>query len=92
MKRSVGLFAARTGPINRPVLGIETSCDDTGVAVVRRDLRTGQGIVLAQKLQSQWDLAARFGGVYPDQGMFVFAFVFGLGNLKIVQQNGRMPW
>jgi N6-L-threonylcarbamoyladenine synthase len=43
------------------VLGIETSCDETAVAVVRED-RT----VLANLVASQTDLHARFGGVVPE--------------------------
>jgi N6-L-threonylcarbamoyladenine synthase len=43
------------------VLGIETSCDETAVAVVQ-DGRT----VLANLVASQTDLHARFGGVVPE--------------------------
>jgi N6-L-threonylcarbamoyladenine synthase len=43
------------------VLGIETSCDETAVAVIR-DGR----IVLANLVASQTDLHARFGGVVPE--------------------------
>ncbi len=43
------------------VLGIETSCDETAVAVVD-DERT----VLASLIASQTDLHARFGGVVPE--------------------------
>jgi N6-L-threonylcarbamoyladenine synthase len=42
------------------VLGIETSCDETAVAVVER--RT----VLSNVVSSQTDLHARFGGVVPE--------------------------
>jgi N6-L-threonylcarbamoyladenine synthase len=42
------------------ILGIETSCDETGVAVVR-----GHDI-LASALASQIDAHARFGGVVPE--------------------------
>ena len=42
------------------VLGIETSCDETGVAVV------GAGGVLSNVVSSQIDLHARFGGVVPE--------------------------
>ena len=42
------------------ILGIETSCDETGVAVV------DDGRVLANVLASQTDLHARFGGVVPE--------------------------
>jgi N6-L-threonylcarbamoyladenine synthase len=42
------------------VLGIETSCDETGVAIVE------DGRVLANMIASQVDLHARFGGVVPE--------------------------
>ncbi len=43
------------------VLGIESSCDETGVALVRGDRR-----VLAERLSSQLDQHAAFGGVVPE--------------------------
>ena len=43
------------------VLGIETSCDETGVAVY--DTESG---LLADRLYSQVELHARFGGVVPE--------------------------
>ncbi len=43
------------------VLGIDTSCDDTGVGVVEG------GRVLANEVESQTALHARFGGVVPEQ-------------------------
>ncbi|MCB9899494.1 MAG: tRNA (adenosine(37)-N6)-threonylcarbamoyltransferase complex transferase subunit TsaD [Planctomycetes bacterium] len=43
------------------VLGIETSCDETAVALVRDGVE-----VLAQRVASQVDLHARFGGVIPE--------------------------
>ncbi len=46
-----------SGPL---VLGFETSCDETGVAVVRGTE------VLANVVASQIDLHARFGGVVPE--------------------------
>ena len=42
------------------VLGVETSCDETGVAVVRGDE------VLSNVLASQVEAHARFGGVVPE--------------------------
>lgn len=44
-----------------PVLGIETSCDETGVAVYDR----GRGL-LAHALYSQVELHAEYGGVVPE--------------------------
>ena len=43
------------------VLGIETSCDETGVALYDTD-----GGLLAESLYSQVDLHARYGGVVPE--------------------------
>ncbi len=43
------------------ILGIETSCDDTGVAVVQNGR-----IVLANEIASQTDLHRVFGGVVPE--------------------------
>ncbi|MEJ2868752.1 tRNA (adenosine(37)-N6)-threonylcarbamoyltransferase complex transferase subunit TsaD [Actinomycetospora sp. OC33-EN08] len=43
------------------MLGIETSCDDTGVAIVRPD-----GSVVASAVASQVELHDRYGGVYPE--------------------------
>jgi N6-L-threonylcarbamoyladenine synthase len=43
------------------VLGIETSCDETAVAVV-----TDQGKVLSHFLKSQWDVLKTYGGVVPE--------------------------
>jgi len=49
-------------PTHAPlVLGIETSCDDTGVAIV-----SGAQDILAEKLASQLDRHAPFGGVVPE--------------------------
>lgn len=43
------------------VLGIESSCDETGVAIVRHDRR-----ILAERLSSQLEDHAAFGGVVPE--------------------------
>ncbi|GMI24784.1 hypothetical protein TrCOL_g8040 [Triparma columacea] len=49
-------------PLTSPytVLGIETSCDDTGVAIVRSD-----GVILGEALASQVDVHEGYGGVVP---------------------------
>jgi len=44
----------------KPILGIETSCDETAVAIVRA------GVVLASRTASQVPLHLRFGGVVPE--------------------------
>lgn len=43
------------------ILGIETSCDETGVAIVEEGSR-----VLINEVASQIDIHARFGGVVPE--------------------------
>ena len=57
-------LARRAGgaPLREPftVLGIETSCDDTGVAVVRSD-----GEILGEAIASQAELHEAWGGVVP---------------------------
>ncbi|HEX7501783.1 MAG TPA: tRNA (adenosine(37)-N6)-threonylcarbamoyltransferase complex transferase subunit TsaD [Acidobacteriota bacterium] len=45
------------------VLGIESSCDETAVAVVERGERNS---VLAEAIKSQVDLHAPFGGIVPE--------------------------
>jgi N6-L-threonylcarbamoyladenine synthase len=45
----------------KPVLGIETSCDDTGVAIVDPD-----GVVRASKIVGQTEIHNQYGGVYPE--------------------------
>ncbi|HET7932413.1 MAG TPA: tRNA (adenosine(37)-N6)-threonylcarbamoyltransferase complex transferase subunit TsaD [Rhodanobacteraceae bacterium] len=49
------------GPVSGPVLGIESSCDETGVAVYQ----PGRGL-LAHALYSQIPLHAEYGGVVPE--------------------------
>jgi len=44
------------------VLGIDTSCDDTSVAVYETDEKS----ILAEKVSSRMELHARFGGVVPE--------------------------
>ncbi|KAA0149729.1 hypothetical protein FNF29_05740 [Cafeteria roenbergensis] len=61
---------APPGPVRCPtVLGIETSCDDTGVAIVRSSTASAggflEGEVTSDFLASQFDLHATYGGVVP---------------------------
>ena len=46
------------------VIGIETSCDDTGVAIV-----SSNGSILANVVYSQYEMHERFGGVVPSLAM-----------------------
>ena len=52
------------------ILGIETSCDETAAAVVRRygdaETRAGQGEILSNRVLSQIEDHAAFGGVVPE--------------------------
>jgi N6-L-threonylcarbamoyladenine synthase len=51
------------------VLGIESSCDETGVALVRADMDTpgaGVPVLLAHALHTQIALHADYGGVVPE--------------------------
>ena len=59
-----GSFQALSGLPDRnrtfTVLGIESSCDDTGAAVVRSD-----GVILGEALASQHEIHEEWGGVVP---------------------------
>jgi N6-L-threonylcarbamoyladenine synthase len=61
---SDGNFQALSGLPDRTrpftVLGIESSCDDTGAAVVRSD-----GVILGEALASQQEIHEEWGGVVP---------------------------
>ena len=47
--------------MNNVILGIETSCDDTAVALV-----DSEGNILSSVVASQLDVHAQFGGIYPE--------------------------
>jgi len=47
--------------MNDIILGIETSCDDTAVALV-----DSEGTILSSVIASQLDVHAEFGGIYPE--------------------------
>ena len=47
------------------VLGVETSCDETAIAVVRRD-GPARGEILANVVRSQWAEHSAYGGVVPE--------------------------
>ena len=57
-------FEAKSGLPNRDkpfcVLGVESSCDDTGAAIIRSD-----GIILGESLASQHEIHEEWGGVVP---------------------------
>jgi N6-L-threonylcarbamoyladenine synthase len=54
--------------MSRPltILGLESSCDDTGAAVLRRDSEGERVAILSNALASQTDLHAAYGGVVPE--------------------------
>ncbi len=51
---------------NMRILGIETSCDETAVAIFEGDRASGKGRLLAEQIASQIETHARFGGVVPE--------------------------
>lgn len=48
------------------ILGIETSCDETAVAIFEGEPTAGQGRILAERVASQIQTHARFGGIVPE--------------------------
>lgn len=56
----MGAESAKVHPLAGPVLGLESSCDETAAAVV------WQGQVLSSRVASQVALHQRFGGVVPE--------------------------
>jgi N6-L-threonylcarbamoyladenine synthase len=53
-------------PLNKLILGIETSCDETGVALLRWDPDAPGNGLLSHTLYSQIKLHADYGGVVPE--------------------------
>ncbi|GAV21180.1 N6-L-threonylcarbamoyladenine synthase [Mariprofundus micogutta] len=47
-------------------LGIESSCDETAVALYEGDISSGDGKLIAEQVASQIETHARFGGVVPE--------------------------
>jgi N6-L-threonylcarbamoyladenine synthase len=70
------------------ILGIETSCDETAAAIVRRD-DAGAGRILSNVVLSQTDEHALYGGVVPE--IAARAHVLHLDALIIkAMRDGRM--
>ena len=46
------------------ILSIETSCDDTGIAILEAS-KTGDFTVLANVIASQVEIGEKYGGVFP---------------------------
>lgn len=55
----------RPPPRDLLILGIETSCDETAAAIVRRR-PDGRGEILSNVVRSQWEQHRAFGGVVPE--------------------------
>ena len=62
-KEHLGRGAAKNRELT--VLGIETSCDETAAAIVRRDVQ-GNGVILSNIVRSQFKDHAPYGGVVPE--------------------------
>eukprot|EP00549_Striatella_unipunctata_P003833 CAMPEP_0118674756 /NCGR_PEP_ID=MMETSP0800-20121206/1064_1 /TAXON_ID=210618 ORGANISM="Striatella unipunctata, Strain CCMP2910" /NCGR_SAMPLE_ID=MMETSP0800 /ASSEMBLY_ACC=CAM_ASM_000638 /LENGTH=428 /DNA_ID=CAMNT_0006569985 /DNA_START=115 /DNA_END=1402 /DNA_ORIENTATION=+ len=77
-------FEAKSGLPNRTklftVLGIESSCDDTGAAVVRSD-----GKILGESLASQNEIHEEWGGVVP--GLARDAHIAKLDGVNIIDDD-----
>jgi len=67
------------------VLGIETSCDETAVAVVERG---GQDRVLAEVIKSQVDLHAEYGGIVPEIASRTHYQVIDLLTRRVLEEAG----
>ncbi|GAD22224.1 tRNA (adenosine(37)-N6)-threonylcarbamoyltransferase complex transferase subunit TsaD [Acidovorax sp. MR-S7] len=52
--------------MNGLILGIESSCDETGVALVRAQAGSGLPVLLAHALHSQIEMHQDYGGVVPE--------------------------
>ncbi len=55
----------QSAPFPAVVLGVETSCDDTAAAVVRRE-PDGACVILANEVWEQHDAHEPYGGVVPE--------------------------
>jgi N6-L-threonylcarbamoyladenine synthase len=60
-----GATKAKQSAAGITVLGIETSCDETAAAVVRRNA-LGEGTILSNIVRSQFSEHAPYGGVVPE--------------------------
>lgn len=72
-----------TGEREALVLGIESSCDDTGAAVL-----TTSGRVLGEALYSQQDIHAPWGGVVPTLAMEAHKAAIDSAVDEVLQQAG----
>ncbi|XP_055841670.1 probable tRNA N6-adenosine threonylcarbamoyltransferase, mitochondrial [Episyrphus balteatus] len=68
------------------VLGIETSCDDTGIAVVQSD-----GKVLGNVTNSQQGIHLRYGGIIPPRAQELHRSNIEQTYLKCIENSGIDP-
>ena len=67
------------------VLGIESSCDDTGAAIVRSD-----GVVLSNVVYSQYEIHQKFGGIVPSLAMEAHKGNIEKAVAEAIQQAGLL--
>jgi N6-L-threonylcarbamoyladenine synthase len=72
---------------SRLVLGIETSCDETAAALVRRD-GEGRGEILSNVVRSQLELHAAYGGVVPEIAARAHVDLLDVAILKALADAG----
>jgi N6-L-threonylcarbamoyladenine synthase len=65
------------------VMGIESSCDDTGVSVVRSD-----GVILSNVVYSQHEIHEKFGGIVPSLAMDEHAKNIEIAVIDSLKQAG----
>jgi N6-L-threonylcarbamoyladenine synthase len=71
------------------ILAIETSCDETGIAIMNRD-GTGTITLLGNALASQIDLHAQYGGVFPAMAKRAHAEKFIPLLIEALTQSGML--
>ncbi|XP_029386606.1 tRNA N6-adenosine threonylcarbamoyltransferase, mitochondrial [Echeneis naucrates] len=71
---------------SRVVLGIETSCDDTGAAVVNE-----KGVILGEALHSQKEVHLRTGGIIPTVAQQLHRENIGLVVQEALERSGVDP-
>ena len=85
------LGSAATKNRELTILGIETSCDETAAAIVRRDL-AGNGVILSNIVRSQFKDHEPYGGVVPEIAARAHVQVLdGLIEAALAQANLRFP-
>ena len=79
------------------MLAIETSCDETAVAIIEYDKRKQSVCVLANLVSSQVKLHAKFGGVVPNlarrehEANLAFVLKTALWEAKLTISNSQFP-